>query len=109
MKRRRCRRRCRRRPPRGRSRCCRRRPSPSGNAAATPVDDFAKEYRQFKESLTGLPKKIEDTTRSVEGHVNGAVAHQQLSALRAIVAEALKQVADNGSVAKIGQTALNFS
>src|SRR5947208_16341724 len=72
--------------------------SPSGNAAATPVDDFAKEYRQFKESLTGLPKKIEDTTRSVEGHVNGAVAHQQLSALRAIVAEALKQVADNGSV-----------
>ena len=84
-------------------------PSAGAAAAASPVDDFAKEYRQFKESLTGLPKKIEDTTRSVEGHVNGAVAHQQLSALRAIVAEALKQVADNGPVARMGQNALGFS
>ncbi len=46
---------------------------PSGNAAATPgtpatpVDDFGQEYKKFKEQLTALPKKIEDTSRSVEG------------------------------------------
>ena len=82
---------------------------PSGSAAATPVDDFAKEYKDFKERLTALPKKIEDTSRSVEGQTAAASTHQQLNALRAIVSTALAQVADNGAVAKMGQTALNYT
>ena len=83
--------------------------NPSGIGAATPVDDFATQYKQFKDTLTTLPKKIEDTSRLVEGNSSGAGAHQQLDALRAIVSEALTQVADNGPVAKLGQTALNYT
>ena len=88
---------------------------PSGNAAATPatpaspVDDFAQEYKKFKEQLTALPKKIEETSRSVEGKTTAASTHQQINALRGIVSTALAQVVDNGPVAKMGQTALNFT
>jgi hypothetical protein len=91
---------------------------PSGSAAnppatpaapATPVDDFGQEYKKFKEQLTDLPKKIEETSRLVEGRTTAASTHAQIDALRAIVSTALAQVVDNGPVAKLGQTALNFT
>ncbi len=91
-------------------------PAPSTAAASastagplTPGDDFANEYKQFKDELAALPKRIEETSIAVEGKASAAAAHQQLDALRALVSKALAQVVDNGPVAKIGQTALNVA
>ena len=82
---------------------------PAAAAPATPVEDFANEYKLFKEQLSALPKKIEDTSREVEGKTAAASTHDQLNALRAIVSSALAQVADNGSVARLGQSALGYT
>src|SRR5262249_44850678 len=72
-------------------------------------DDFAKQYKDFKDQLTALPKRIEETSRSVEGQISGANTHEQLNALRGIVSAALAQVVDNGPVAKMGQSAVNYT
>lgn len=75
-----------------------------GNAA---IDDFAREYKALRDSLAELPKKIEDANRQVETNSDPATAQKQLDALRAIVSQVLGLVADNGTVARLGQTAIN--
>jgi chromosome segregation ATPase len=81
----------------------------SGGAAPTEMDAFVKEYGAFKDSLTALPKKIEETSSQVDSAANPAAAHQQIDALRAIVSEMLALVADNGKVASLGRTAVNHA
>jgi hypothetical protein len=71
-----------------------------------PIDDFAREFKVLRDSLADLPKKIEDGNRLVEANADPATAQKQLDALRAIVAQVLGLVADNGTVAKLGQTAV---
>ena len=83
----------------------------AGTAHGTPdtaaIDDFAREYKVLRDGLADLPKKIEDANRLVETNADPATAQKQLDALRAIVAQVLGLVADNGTVAKLGQTAVN--
>jgi hypothetical protein len=50
---------------------------------ATPVDEFAQEYKKLKDSLASLPKRIEDTGRSVDQNTNPESAKTQIDALRA--------------------------
>ena len=76
----------------------------AGETAA--IDDFAREFKGLKEALAELPKKIEDANRLVEANVDPATAQKQLDALRAVVGQVLGLVADNGTVARLGQTAL---
>ena len=70
------------------------------------IDDFAREYKALREGLADLPKKIEDANRLVETNADPATAQKQLDALRAVVSQVLGLVADNGTVAKLGQTAV---
>jgi chromosome segregation ATPase len=76
---------------------------------ATPVDEFAQEYKKLKDSLASLPKRIEDTGRSVDQNTNPENAKTQIDTLRGIVSTVLAQVADNGPVSKMGQDALDFA
>lgn len=76
---------------------------------ATPVDEFAKQYKALKESLNELPKKIEETGRVVEQNTTSNSTKAQIDALRDIVSTILGQVADNGPISKMGQTALDFA
>ena len=76
---------------------------------ATPVDEFAQEYKKLKDSLASLPKKIEDTGRSVDQNTNPESAKTQIDTLRGVVSTVLAQVADNGPVSEMGQAALDFA
>jgi chromosome segregation ATPase len=76
---------------------------------ATPVDEFAQEYKKLKDSLASLPKRIEDTGRSVDQNTNPENAKTQIDTLRGIVSTVLAQVADNGPVSKMGKDALDFA
>ena len=69
--------------------------------AGTPVDEFATEYKKLKESLGDLPKKIDDTGRTVEQNSNPTSAKTQIDTLRGIISTVLEQVADNGPVSKM--------
>jgi len=77
---------------------------PAGDSAA--IDDFARAFKTLKDSLGELPKKIEDANRLVETNADPVTAQKQLDALRAIVSQVLGLVADNGTVATLGQTAV---
>lgn len=79
------------------------------NNPATPVDEFAKQYKALKDSLSGLPKKIEETGGAVEQNTNANATKAQIDTLRSIVSTILGQVADNGPVSKMGQAALDFA
>ena len=70
------------------------------------IDEFARAFKGLKDSLDDLPKKIEDTHRQIEANSDPATAQQQLDALRGVVSQVLGLVADNGTVARLGQTAL---
>src|SRR5215204_1464788 len=73
------------------------------------IDDFARAFKGLKEGLADLPKKIEETHRQIEANSEPATAQQQLDVLRGVVSQVLGLVADNGSVARLGQTALAAS
>jgi Tat protein secretion system quality control protein TatD with DNase activity len=79
------------------------------SSPATPINEFAKQYKELKESISGLPKKIEETGRTVEQNTNASTTKAQIDTLRAIVSTILGQVADNGPVSKMGQAALDFA
>jgi chromosome segregation ATPase len=82
-------------------------PARAQNAGETAaIGDFAREFKSLKEALAELPKKIEEANRLVEANVDPATAQKQLDALRSVVAQVLGLVADNGTVARLGQAAL---
>src|SRR5689334_3588210 len=71
-------------------------------AQNSPVDDFAKQYKVFKDALTDLPRKIDEANGQVQSNNDPASANDQLDSLRGIVSSVLGLVADNGPVASLG-------
>ena len=78
---------------------------PADDTAA--IDEFARSFKALRESLGELPKKIEDADRLVRANIDPATAQKQLDLLRAIVAQVLGLVVDNGTVATLGRSAVN--
>lgn len=76
-------------------------------AAVSPVDEFAKQLEQFKQSVPELDKKIQDGAASIDGTADVGKARADIDALREEVSSLLGAVADNGPVAQLGAKALD--
>lgn len=81
----------------------------NNSSTENPMDDFASEYAKLKQQLKDLPKTIDDTGTAVERNTNANTTKQQIDSLRSIVSNVLSQVADNGSISRMGQAALNYA
>lgn len=77
--------------------------------AVTPVEEFSQQLDQLKNTFTELEKKIEDSTKSIEGMTDVNKARQEIEELRALVGQLLDPVSDNGAVSKLGAKALNHA
>lgn len=75
--------------------------------AVSPVDEFAKQLEQFKQSVPELNKKIQDGAASIDGTADVGKARADIDALRGEVSSLLGAVADNGPVAQLGAKALD--
>ncbi len=86
-------------------------PALAENAAAppNPIEEFNTEVGKVKGSLELLNKRIEQSVKEIETLSKPEEARHQVDALRAIVAEALGLVSDNGEVATFGVKALAFA
>ncbi len=81
------------------------------NAATlpSPIEEFNAQVGKVKDSLEALNKRIEDGVKGIETVSKPEEARHQVDDLRALVAEALGLVSDNGDVATLGQKALAFA
>ncbi|MBV9859612.1 MAG: hypothetical protein JO038_05865 [Alphaproteobacteria bacterium] len=70
-------------------------------------DQLANEVRGVTDGLASLSKRIDETGESVKANTDPASARQQIDGLRNAVAELLTKLADNGTAAQLGQTALD--
>ncbi|MBV8888903.1 MAG: hypothetical protein JO305_04475 [Alphaproteobacteria bacterium] len=70
-------------------------------------DELAQQVRGVTEGLAGLSKRIDETSEIVKNNADPAAAKQQIDALRNAVAELLTRLADNGTAAQLGQSALD--
>jgi chromosome segregation ATPase len=80
-------------------------PDTSGDAIA-PVEDFSRELEKLKKSFGDLGRKMDDSAKAIDDYNDVAKARQEIEDLRAAVAGLLDAVADNGSLATLGDTAL---
>jgi archaellum component FlaC len=87
------------------------RPALAENAAAlpSPIEEFNTQVGKVKSSLEALNKRIEQSVKEIETLSKPEEARNQVDGLRAIVAEALGLVSDNGEVATFGVKALAFA
>jgi DNA repair exonuclease SbcCD ATPase subunit len=74
--------------------------------ALTPVEEFSRQLEQFKKTIPGLSKRIEDSTASADRWTDVNTARKEIAELRALVATALGAVSDNGVVSQLGTRAL---
>lgn len=74
--------------------------------AITPVEDFSRELEKLKKSFGDLGRKMDDSAKAIDDYNDVAKARQEIEDLRAAVAGLLDAVADNGSLATLGDTAL---
>ena len=82
---------------------------PLGADAITPVEEFARQLDEFKKSIPGLNKKIEDSASSVDRWTDVDKARKEIEELRALVGAALGAVSDNGVVSQLGARALDHA
>jgi chromosome segregation ATPase len=74
--------------------------------AITPVEDFSRELEKLKKSFGDLGRKMDSSAKAIDDYNDVAKARQEIDDLRAAVASLLDAVADNGSLATLGDTAL---
>ncbi len=74
--------------------------------AITPVEDFSRELDKLKQSFGDLGKKIDDSTKAIDGYSDVDRTRKEIDDLRSAVAGLLDTVADNGRLATLGDTAL---
>jgi len=79
--------------------------SPPGDAI-TPVEDFSRELEKLKKSFGDLGRKMDSSAKAIDDYNDVAKTRQEIDELRAAVAGLLDSVADNGSLAVLGDTAL---
>ncbi len=77
--------------------------------AITPVEEYARQVDQLKKSYPDLSKRIEDTAKIIDELTDVDKARKEIEQLRAIVADMLGTVADNGVVSQLGSKALNHA
>jgi DNA repair exonuclease SbcCD ATPase subunit len=81
------------------------RPALAQADSIAPVEAFSKELEQLKNSFGDLGKKIDESTKSIDGLTDVEKARREIEDLRAAVGNLLGAVADNGSVARLGASA----
>jgi DNA repair exonuclease SbcCD ATPase subunit len=91
-------------------------PAPSGRAfaagdsgakgdAISPVEDFSRELDKLKRSFGELGKKMDDSAKAIDEYTDAEKARKEIEDLRAAVSGLLDAVADNGSLAMLGDKA----
>jgi prefoldin subunit 5 len=75
----------------------------------TPVQRYLTKVQKLKDSLAGLPKQIDEARQRIQRLTSPATAKTQLDQLRGDVSIALRNLADNGPVSELGDTALKFA
>jgi hypothetical protein len=75
--------------------------------AVAPVEDFSRELDKLKKSFGDLGKKIDDSTKTIDGLSDVDKAKKEIEDLRAAVGSLLDLVADNGALDKLGDKALS--
>ena len=92
-------------------------PAPSGRAfaagdadakgdAISPVEDFSHELDKLKKSFGELGKKMDDSAKAIDEYTDAEKARKEIEDLRGAVSGLLDAVADNGSLAMLGDKAL---
>jgi DNA repair exonuclease SbcCD ATPase subunit len=81
----------------------------AGNDAFAPVEDYARKVDEFTKNAPNLNKKIEDSTKAIDGLADVPKARNEIEQLRAVVADLLGRVSDNGELARLGGKALDHS
>jgi DNA repair exonuclease SbcCD ATPase subunit len=82
---------------------------PGSSEAFVPVEEYARKVDEFKKNAPNLNKKIEDSTKTIEGLDDVPKARSELEQLRGVVAELLDRVSDNGELGRLGAKALDHS
>jgi DNA repair exonuclease SbcCD ATPase subunit len=82
-------------------------PSLAAEDAISPVEDFSRELDKLKQSFSDLGKKIDDSTKAIDGYSDVDQARKEIDDLRGAVAALLDTVADNGRLAALGDKALS--
>jgi DNA repair exonuclease SbcCD ATPase subunit len=77
--------------------------------AATPVEEFSQRVEQLQSNFSEIEKKIEDSAKSIAGLTDVEKARKQIDDLRAVVADLLGAVSDNGAVSQLGVKALSHA
>jgi DNA repair exonuclease SbcCD ATPase subunit len=92
-------------------------PAPSGRAfaagdadakrdAISPVEDFSRELDKLKKSFGELGKKMDESAKAIDEYTDVEKARKEIEDLRGAVSGLLDAVADNGSLAMLGDKAL---
>jgi DNA repair exonuclease SbcCD ATPase subunit len=92
-------------------------PAPSGHAfaagdadakgdAISPVENFSRELDKLKKSFGELGKKMDDSAKAIDEYTDVEKARKEIEDLRGAVSGLLDAVADNGSLAMLGDKAL---
>jgi DNA repair exonuclease SbcCD ATPase subunit len=92
-------------------------PAPSGRAfaagdadakgdAISPVEDFSRELDKLKKSFGELGRKMDESAKAIDEYTDVEKARKEIEDLRGAVSGLLDAVADNGSLAMLGDKAL---
>jgi DNA repair exonuclease SbcCD ATPase subunit len=74
--------------------------------AVTPIEEFSRELDKLKKSFGDLSRKMEDSAKAIDGYTDSQKTRKEIDELRDAVAGLLDAVADNGSLATLGDKAL---
>lgn len=74
--------------------------------AVTPIEEFSRELDKLKQSFGDLSRKMEDSAKAIDGYTDSQKTRKEIAELRDAVAGLLDAVADNGSLATLGDKAL---
>jgi DNA repair exonuclease SbcCD ATPase subunit len=77
--------------------------------AFTPVEEYARKVEEFTKNAPNLNKKIEDSAKAIDSLADVPKARSEIEQLRAVVADLLGRVTDNGELARLGGKALDHS
>jgi|SRR5262245_556225 len=75
--------------------------------SATADDEFTRQLNELKQTFADLSKKFEDSAKSIDRLSSAEAARKEIEELRDHVGKLLGAVADNGTVASLGQKALS--
>jgi DNA repair exonuclease SbcCD ATPase subunit len=81
----------------------------AGADAFAPVEEYARKVEEFTKNAPSLNKKIEDSTKAIDSLADVPKARSEIEQLRAVVADLLGRVSDNGELARLGGKALDHS